>query len=121
MTTNQNNPYFSFPGVTAEEMYLLQQATADLNESQLRNFQMIYASKRKNPSDILLLTCLGLIWIAGIHRFVLGQVGMGLLYLFTGGFCWIGTIIDLINNKQLTNDYNRDMIYESYQMVKMSS
>jgi hypothetical protein len=34
---------------------------------------------------------LGLI---GIHRFYLGHIGMGLLYLFTGGLCGIGWIID---------------------------
>src|ERR1700749_252569 len=120
MMNDFNNPYFSFPGITPEEMHMLQQATADLTENQVRHFQMIYSTKRKNSSDILLLTCLGFGLIAGVQRFVLGQIGMGLLYLFTGGFCWIGTIIDLVNNKQLTNDYNRDMMYESYQMAKMS-
>lgn len=121
MTTNQNNPYLSFPGVTAEEMYLLQQATADLTESQLHNFQMIYSSKRKNPSDVLLFCLLGFLGFAGIHRMVLGQVGMGILYFFTGGLCAIGTIVDLVNHKSLANEYNRDMIYESYQMAKMSN
>jgi TM2 domain-containing membrane protein YozV len=121
MMNDLNNPYFSFPGITPEEMHLLQQATADLSEAQLRNFNMFYAGKRKNPGDILLLTLLGLVWIAGIQRFILGQTGMGLLYLFTGGLCWIGTIIDLINYKSLTNDYNRDMMYESYQMAKRAA
>jgi hypothetical protein len=121
MNNNFNNPYFSFPGITPEEMTLLQQATADLNENQLHNFQMIYSTKRKNSSDILLLTCLGFGCIAGVQRFVLGQTGMGLLYLFTGGFCWIGTIVDLVNNKQLTNDHNRTVMYESYQMAKMGA
>lgn len=32
----------------------------------------------------------------GIHRFYLGHIGMGLLYLFTGGLCGIGWIIDII-------------------------
>ena len=121
MTTNQNNPYFSFPGITAEELHLLNQATADLSENQLRNFQMIYSTKRKNASDVLLFCILGFFGLAGIQRFVLGQVGMGILYFFTGGLCVIGTIVDLINHKQLTNEYNRDMIYESYQMAKMGA
>lgn len=32
--------------------------------------------------------------IHGMHRFYMGQVGMGLLHLFTLGFCGIGWIID---------------------------
>lgn len=121
MNNNFNNPYFSFPGITAEEMTLLQQATADLNENQLRSFQMIYSTKRKNPGDVLLFCLLGFFGFAGIQRFILGQVGMGLLYFFTGGLCVIGTIVDLVNHKALTNDYNRNMVYESYQMAKMGS
>jgi hypothetical protein len=121
MMNDSNNPYFSFPGITPEEMNLLQQATADLNENQLRNFQMMYMSRRKNAQDILLFTLLGFVCVAGIQRFVLGQTLMGILYVCTAGFCGIGTLVDLINNKNLTNDYNRDVIYETYQMAKMGS
>ena len=32
----------------------------------------------------------------GIHKFYEGRVGLGLLYLFTGGLCGIGVIVDLI-------------------------
>lgn len=115
------NPYMSFAGITPEEMNFLSQATAELNDNQKKYFYMIYAGKRKNPQDLLLLTLLGFIWIAGIQRFMIGQTGMGLLYFFTGGFCWIGTIVDLVNNRSLTNEFNHGMAYESYHMAKMSS
>lgn len=32
----------------------------------------------------------------GIHRFYVGKIGTGILYLCTGGFFMIGYIIDLI-------------------------
>ena len=32
----------------------------------------------------------------GIHRFYVGKVGTGLLYLFTGGLFGIGWILDII-------------------------
>ena len=48
---------------------------------------------------------------------MIGQIGMGLLYLFTGGLCLIGTIIDLINYQDLAFEYNRKMILESAAIV----
>ena len=32
----------------------------------------------------------------GAHKFYEGNIGMGILYLFTGGLCGIGALIDLI-------------------------
>ncbi len=115
------NPFMAFPGITSEEMGFLQQATAELSDNQKRNFYMIYAGKRKNPQDILLFTLLGFVVVAGVQRFVVGQVGMGLLYLFTGGFCLIGTIVDLVNHKSIATDFNRKMAFESFQIAKMSA
>jgi TM2 domain-containing membrane protein YozV len=115
------NPYMSFPGITPEEMGFLQQATAELDDNQKKYFYMIYSGKRKNPQDILLFTLLGLVVVAGVQRFVVGQIGMGLLYLFTGGFCLIGTIVDLVNHKAIATEFNRKMAYESFQIAKMSN
>lgn len=113
--------FMSLSGITPQEYSYLQSATQGLSEAQLRNFLMIYNGKRKNPSDILLLTLLGFIWVAGVQRFVMGQVGMGILYLLTGGLCFIGTIVDLVNHKQLTFEHNQRMVFESMQMVRMSN
>nr|MBP9099183.1 TM2 domain-containing protein [Ferruginibacter sp.] len=55
---------------------------------------------------------------AGIQRFIIGQIGMGILYLFTGGLCLIGTIVDVINHKQLAFEFNQQMANESMAMVK---
>jgi TM2 domain-containing membrane protein YozV len=120
MDMNQN-PYMSLPGITPEEMGFLQQAIGDLNESQQKYFYMVYSGKRKNPQDILLFTLLGFIGVNGVQRFIVGQIGMGLLYLFTAGLCVIGTIVDLVNYKTIATDFNRKMAYESYQISKMSS
>jgi TM2 domain-containing membrane protein YozV len=113
------NAYMTLPGITPEELNCLQQATAELNDDQKRYFYMVYSGKRKNPQDILLFTLLGFIWIAGIQRFMTGEIGMGILYLLTGGLCWIGTIVDLINHKSIALEFNRKMAYESYHITKM--
>jgi TM2 domain-containing membrane protein YozV len=110
-----------FEGITPEEFAFLQQATAALSENQMRYFMGIYGSKRKNPQDIMLATLLGFLGFAGVQRFMTDQVGMGILYFFTAGFCFIGTIVDLINYKDLANDYNKKMAFESFNIAKMSN
>jgi TM2 domain-containing membrane protein YozV len=114
------NAFMAFPGISPEELNFLQRAIVELNEDQQKYFYTVYAGKRKNPQDILLCTLLGLIWIAGVQRFVVGQIGMGLLYLFTGGLCWIGTIVDLVNYRTIALEFNRNMAFESFQVAKMS-
>ena len=115
------NPYMALPGITPEEMAFLQQGTADLKEEQKKYFYMVYSSKRKNPSDMLMFCVIGLFLVPGLQRFVAGQVGMGLLYLFTAGLCFIGSIIDLVNNKALADEFNRKMAFESFQMARMGA
>lgn len=115
----QPNVYMMLPGITPEEIGFLQQATTGFDETQQRMFYNVYSGRRKNPQDILLLALIGFLGVAGIHRFVVGQIGMGLIYFFTGGFCLIGTIIDLVNHKSIALEYNKKMAYESFQIVKM--
>lgn len=117
----QQNPYMSLPGITSDELVILQQATADLNDEQKKYFYMVYSGKRKSPQDILIFTIIGFFGVAGIQRFLIGQIGMGILYFFTGGFCLIGTIVDLVNHKTLATDYNQKMAYESFHIAKMSN
>lgn len=105
--------------VTPEELITINSRTKGFSDDELTHFCMIYRSKRKDPQTILLLCLLGLIFIAGIHRFVLGHTGMGILYFFTAGLCWIGTIIDAVNHKDLTIEYNAQMITETLSMLNM--
>lgn len=99
-------------------MILLQETTKDYNEDQLKTFATLYRARRRDPQMILLVTILGFVVVAGLQRFMTGQIGMGLLYLFTAGLCFIGTIIDLINYQDLTFEYNRRMIVESAAVIK---
>ena len=43
--------------------------------------------------DALLCACFGII---GIHKFYEGKIGMGILYIFTGGLFTIGVFVDLV-------------------------
>ncbi|MFT4022198.1 MAG: TM2 domain-containing protein [Flavihumibacter sp.] len=112
-----NNYLTSLPDLQPEEMAGIKELTTRMTDSQQQQFFMIYAGKRKQPQEILLMTCLGFVVVGGIQRFALGQIGMGILYLFTCGLCLIGTIYDLVNYKKLTTDYNLEQMYESARMI----
>lgn len=45
--------------------------------------------------DIAFVLCL-LLGIIGVHRFYVGKIGTGILYVFTGGLFGIGFIVDLV-------------------------
>ncbi|MEJ7779244.1 MAG: TM2 domain-containing protein [Daejeonella sp.] len=105
--------------MSPEEYSYLQQVMTGMDQRQAQNFVMYYSGKRKSPQDILLFTILGFLGIAGIQRFVVGQMGMGILYILTAGLCFIGTIVDVINHKSIATDYNQKAAYESLQLIKM--
>ena len=50
-----------------------------------------------DDSDMLISFLLCLFFgVLGVHRFYLGYMGTGILYLLTGGLCGIGVLVDLI-------------------------
>jgi len=82
---------------------------------------MLYSGKRKSPQDLLIFCLVGLFLVPGLQRFITGQIGMGILYLFTVGLCFIGSIVDLVNYKTLATEYNQKMAFEAFQIAKMNS
>lgn len=107
------------PGSNMTELLTIQDLTKDLTPNQQQLFFSHYQGKRKDPQTIMLLTIVGFFGVAGIQRFVLGDTGMGICYLFTCGFCGIGTIMDLVNNERLTTEFNQDQAIESAEVVSM--
>lgn len=105
--------------VTPEELMTINARTKNFTDEELSQFCVIYRSKRKDPQLILILCLLGLVGIAGLQRFIIGHIGMGILYFFTAGLCFIGTIVDVINHKELALEYNAKMITETLSMLNM--
>jgi TM2 domain-containing membrane protein YozV len=101
-----------------EEFNFLQNLTKDFDENKMQQFCTIYSARRKDTQLILILALIGFLGFNGIHRFVLGHIGMGILYFFTGGLCFIGTIVDLVNHKKLTYEYNFSQAVQTANMVK---
>jgi TM2 domain-containing membrane protein YozV len=107
-----NRIYPLLPEIESEEAIFLESMLKDKSDEQLKNFAMIYRGRRKEPQLVLITALIGFLGVAGIHRFMLNQVGMGILYLLTAGLCWIGTIVDLVNYKTLAFEYNQRVARE---------
>ncbi len=120
MNTYQNT-YNTYGDMTMEEYDFIHHASAGLNDNQTQTFMLVYNSRRKNPTDILLVTLLGFLGFAGIQRFMTGRFILGFLYLITGGFFGIGTVIDMLTYRSITNDYNRQLAYECYHVAKAAN
>jgi TM2 domain-containing membrane protein YozV len=116
--SNANDLMLGIPGIEPDELMFLQQVLKDIPAEKDAQFISLYNGRRKKPSDVLIGCILGFIIIGGVQRFMVGQIGMGILYLFTGGLCVIGTIVDTINHKKLAFEFNQKAAFESAAMVK---
>ena len=113
-----NNFHFAMlPGIDHEEIIWLEELTKKYDEDTRQKFMILYQGRRKDPQTILITCLLGLVAVAGIHRFLMDQVLMGILYLFTGGFCLVGTIIDAMNYRKLTWEYNKQASMDVAAMI----
>jgi TM2 domain-containing membrane protein YozV len=104
-----DNLIMMIPGIDLDELAYLNSLTKDLSPEQLKTFAMLYNAERRKPDHILLGGLLGLFAVAGVQRFMVNQIGMGILYFFTAGLCFIGTIIDLVNYKSLAFEFNQQV------------
>ncbi|GAA4317749.1 TM2 domain-containing protein [Compostibacter hankyongensis] len=112
------NALLMLPGIENEELLFLQNLLRELSDEQQRHFLMLYQGRRKDPQTILICTLLGFFGVAGIQRFILNQAGMGILYLFTYGICLVGTIIDLVNYRKMTWEFNQRAAVEAAGMTR---
>lgn len=108
------------PDLEGDEQVFVQGLIKEMSDDKAQMFANTYRSRRKDPNTLLLVSCLGLIGIAGIQRFMVGQTGMGLLYFFTGGFCGIGTIVDIVTTKEISFSYNQAQAQQVSAMLKGS-
>jgi TM2 domain-containing membrane protein YozV len=110
--------YELMPEIMGEEQMYISSIVKSLDDQKAQQFANIYRTRRKDPQVILLVTLVGFLGIAGIQRFLTDQIGLGILYLLTGGICMIGTIIDLVNYKKIAFEYNQKQAAQIAMMIK---
>ena len=49
---------------------------------------------------------------------MINHIGLGILYFFTAGLCFIGTIVDLVNYRKLAFEYNSVVAQQVSAMIK---
>ncbi|NOX66935.1 MAG: TM2 domain-containing protein [Chlorobi bacterium] len=105
------------PELMGEEQAYIAGVIREMDENKARQFANAYRSRRRDPQTLLLTAILGFVLIAGVQRFLVDQIGMGILYLLTGGLCFIGTIIDMVNYKKIAFEYNMKQAQEISQVI----
>lgn len=105
------------PELEGDEAAYISQLLKQMDEETAQRFAKVYRARRKDPQIILFSALAGFLGVAGVHRLIIGHIGMGILYLLTGGLCVVGTIVDLINYKNLAFEYNRNVAQEVRSLI----
>ena len=101
---------------TAMEQAML---TKELTDQQKMLFSTQFDSVKKDPGTMLVLAIL--VGAFGVDRFMLGDMGMGILKMLTLGLCGILTVIDWFTVKDRTSEFNRKKAQEIAMAIKMTS
>ena len=90
----------------AEKIVFIKEKLKNVDEE---CFALISSVEFKDPTTILLISLF--LGTFGVDRFMLGETGMGVLKLLTGGLCGILTIIDWfsVQKKAKENTFNKLM------------
>ncbi len=98
----RNEKYFP-----EEKIVYLKRKLLSADESK---FDLVAGMQFKNPTVMLVISIF--LGVLGIDRFMLGETGMGLLKLFTGGVCGVLAVIDwfTVCGKTKEKNYNKVML-----------
>ncbi len=91
----------------AEKIVFIKQKLLEADESK---FNLVSSVEFKDPTTLLLVSIF--VGVLGIDRFMLGEIGMGVLKLLTGGVCGVLAIVDwfTIQKKARELNYNNLMM-----------
>jgi TM2 domain-containing membrane protein YozV len=94
------------------------QLTEGMTDQQRFLFQQQYGAARRDR--VLLLVISFFFGALGIDRFLVGDIGLGILKLLTGGLLGILWFIDLFLIMGRVDRYNREKAHDIAMAIKMS-
>jgi TM2 domain-containing membrane protein YozV len=97
------------PELDEPERSFIARLTAGMSHESIQQFAVAYRQVRKDPQTLRLMAIIGIVAIPGLHRFWVGHLGLGFLYLLTWGLLLFGTITDVIKYRELAFAYNRQV------------
>lgn len=100
--------------ISMMELLSLQQG---MTEPQKAMFQNQLQQRQKNRGVTFILA----LFLGGVDRIYLGQIGLGILKLLTGGGLGIWWFIDLFTAMGRTDEYNRKLALEISQSIKLQN
>jgi len=96
----------------AGELMMVKQKLEELSDDK---FMAIQSIDFQSPTLLLVISIIG--GSLGIDRFMLGDTGLGVVKLITGGACGIWTIVDWFTVQERTKKYNYKKFLEATMML----
>lgn len=109
------------PEIDGDEQIAVARLLQSMTDAQAEQFAHVYRSRRKDPTLVLAFSLVGFLGVAGVQRFYLDQVGLGLVYLFTWGLCGLGTLLDAVRYKSIALAYNRERANDVAELVRATT
>jgi len=88
-----------------------QQIRMVLDQLNERQIAQVAGADYKDPTTLLIISIF--VGQLGVDRFLLGQVGLGVLKLLTLGGCWIWWLVDCILIMGNTRDHNMAVLIQA--------
>jgi TM2 domain-containing membrane protein YozV len=97
------------PELDEPERSFIERLTAEMSHENIQQFAVAYRQVRKDPQTLRLMAIIGIVAVPGLHRFWVGHMALGLLYLVTWGLLLFGTITDVFKYRKLAFGYNQQV------------